>query len=57
MLVAGPPDAPGPHPGLLLEWRRSPGVGWQARVVWVVEADEVVVQQWVDAALVRPATG
>lgn len=54
--VRGPDGAPGPHPGLLLEWR-SVGEGmWEALVAYAVqEGDRVtLVQQWLSAALVSP---
>ena len=44
------------HPGLVIEWRRA-GEGWSALVTYVVEegANAVVVTQWLDGALLRPA--
>jgi hypothetical protein len=44
------------HPGLVIEWRKS-APGWSALVTYVVDDDgsAVVVTQWVDGALLRPA--
>lgn len=55
--VTGPPGAPGPWPGLILEWQRAPAGPWRARVTWVVDdgPEPVLVQQWLAADLVRPA--
>ena len=55
--VQGPPEAPGQHPGLVLDWSKRDG-GWMALVAYLVEGDEpspVLVQQWVSAALLEPA--
>lgn len=43
-------------PGLLLEWRHSDGA-WRGRVVWPVDEGDgwMVVEDWVDAALLGPA--
>jgi hypothetical protein len=44
------------HPGLVIEWRKSES-GWSALVTYVVddEGSAVVVTQWLDGALLRPA--
>lgn len=56
--VAGPEAAPGPHPGVVVRWRRERGA-WSALVVYVVaggdEDGHTVVQQWVPAELLSPA--
>ena len=55
--LARPDGAPGPHPGLLLEWR-SVGEGmWEALVAYAVQDGHTVtlVQQWLSAGLVSPA--
>ena len=46
-----------PRPGLLLEWRRTPG-GWQGRVAYVahVRADSwAMVEEWLPAGQLGPA--
>jgi len=48
--VSGGPDAPGPHPGIVLEWQQRDGA-WFALVAYVIEADRVLVQQWLSARL------
>lgn len=53
--VAGPPEAPGPWPGVLVEWRLE-GQQWWGRVVCVVnESPPVLVEAWLDASKLRPA--
>lgn len=55
--VQGPPEAPGPHHGLVLEWRQA-GPAWRALVIYVVEGEDgevTTVQQWVARSLVEPA--
>ncbi len=62
--VAGAVDAEGvKRPGLLLEWRRTPGAGgrWEGRVVYVarlrpLEAGGgwVAVEEWLPAELLLP---
>lgn len=54
--VIGPPEDPGPWPGLILEWHRGDG-GWRARVVYLTEVGgaETAVQTWLEASLLRPA--
>jgi len=44
------------HPGLVIEWRKG-GEGWSALVTYVVQdgGSAVVVTQWLDGALLRPA--
>ena len=51
--VEGPSDAPGPHPGLVIEWQRREG-GWWALVAYYIEVDRVLVQQWLRGELLRP---
>ncbi len=48
--VRGGQDAPGPHPGIVLEWQQRDGA-WFALVAYVIEADRVLVQQWLSAEL------
>jgi hypothetical protein len=46
------------RPGLLVEWRRTAGGGWDGRVVYAaaLRAGEwALVEEWVPAVLVRPA--
>jgi hypothetical protein len=54
--VRGPDGAPGPHPGLLLEWRRTPHGEWEALVAYAVQegGSVTLVQQWLPASLVAP---
>ena len=54
--VRGPEGAPGPHPGLLLEWRPAPQGEWEALVAYAVQEGPSVtlVQQWLPARLVSP---
>jgi len=44
------------HAGLVIEWRRR-AEGWSALVTYVVDdqGSPVIVTQWVDGALLRPA--
>jgi hypothetical protein len=44
------------HAGLVIEWRRG-SEGWSALVTYVVDdqGSPVVVTQWLDGALLRPA--
>lgn len=44
------------HAGLVIEWRRG-SEGWSALVTFVVDdqGSPVVVTQWLDGALLRPA--
>lgn len=51
--VTGSPDAPGPHPGLVLAWQQRP-TGWHALVTYMIEADDALVQQWLSADLLTP---
>jgi hypothetical protein len=55
--VRGVDGAPGPHPGLLVEWRRRGTGQWEALVVYAVEDRGAVtlVQQWLASALVSPS--
>ena len=48
--VTGTSESPSPHPGLVLGWDKRDG-GWFAQVVYYVEADGVLVQQWLPADL------
>ncbi|GAA2503447.1 hypothetical protein GCM10009858_46840 [Terrabacter carboxydivorans] len=48
--VRGGPDVPGPHPGIVVEWQQSGGA-WFALVADLIEADRVLVQQWLSAEL------
>lgn len=55
--VRGPVEAPGPHQGLVLAWRKV-GSQWTAWVVYVVEDEDgevTTVQQWVGQDLASPA--
>ena len=54
--VTGPPQDPGPFPGLLLAWRRE-REGWLGRVAYVLldeESRPVVIDTWVPASALRP---
>jgi hypothetical protein len=55
--VRGVDGAPGPHPGLLVEWRRRGTGEWEALVVYAVEdrGSVTLVQQWLASALVSPS--
>ena len=55
--VRGVDGAPGPHPALLVEWRRRDADQWEALVVYAVEDGGAVtlVQQWLASALVTPS--
>ena len=55
--VVGPPEDPGPHAGVLVgNWvRGSDGVSWCAQVIWYSQDADVVVQQSLPAAALRPA--
>lgn len=48
--VHGGPGAPGPHPGIVVEWQQRDGA-WFALVAYLIEADRVLVQQWLSAEL------
>ena len=52
--VDGPASAPGPHPGLILDWTRRDD-GWWGFVAYVIEDDEALVQQWLPARLLTAA--
>ncbi len=54
--VRGVDGAPGPHPGLVVEWRRG-AVQWEALVVYAVEdrGSVTLVQQWLASSLVTPS--
>ena len=68
---AGAPDGPGRHcwvadpsddttarrAGLLVEWRRAVGGGWEGRVVQVTQLRPgrwALVEEWVDESLLGP---
>lgn len=55
--VRGVDGAPGPHPALLVEWRRREADQWEALVVYAVEDRGAVtlVQQWLASSLVTPS--
>ena len=48
--VTGTRDSPGPHSSLVLAWDKRDGRRF-AQVIYYVEADGVVVQQWLPADL------
>ncbi len=52
--VKGVPGARGPHPGLVLEWRRAGDGAWEALVVFVVESQQAAVQQWLPPSSLTP---
>ena len=54
--VRGVEGVPGPHPGLLVEWRRRGAGQWEALVLYAVEdgGSVTLVQQWLAASLVSP---
>lgn len=56
--VADPADRSATkRPGLLVEWRRDEGGGWQGRVVYAAELRPgrwALVEEWVDEALLSP---
>jgi hypothetical protein len=52
---------PGRWPGLLVEWRRTPEDGWEARVVYATAepggaATARVIERWLPAAVLEPIT-
>lgn len=51
--MTGPADSPGPHPGLVLAWEKRDDVWW-AQVVYLIESDGVLVQQWLRGELLTP---
>ena len=55
--VHGPPEDPGPHPGLIQAWRNGPQ-GWSALVVYILvdepAQDVTTIQAWVLADALRP---
>ena len=56
--VAGLPDSPGRHPGLLAEWRHDQATGrWLGRVVYAVDEHGrvVLVERWIPAQHLTPA--
>lgn len=57
--LAGLPDLPGRHPGLVVEWRRDDArPGWLARVVYTVDdaGSPVLVEAWIPAGHLTPAS-
>lgn len=46
-------DNGGPHPGLVTAWRQRDSQWW-ARVTYLVVDADVVVDQWLPAALLTP---
>ena len=55
-VAGGVDDAGVKRPGLLVEWRRTPG-GWEGRVVYVAGLRPqgwVLVEEWVPATLLSP---
>jgi hypothetical protein len=56
--LVDPPGQPGRWPGLLVEWRRSPTQGWQARVLYAVpESDRSgnrVIERWLPGGCLEP---
>lgn len=48
--VHGGHDAPGPHPGIVVEWQQREGT-WFALVAYLIEPDRVLVQQWLSAEM------
>jgi hypothetical protein len=45
------------RPGLLVEWRRAAGGGWQGRVVYLTELGAgrwAIVEEWVAQARLSP---
>jgi len=52
--VTGTVDAPGAHAGIVISWEKREDV-WFALVVYFLEADRVLVQQWLPADVVTPA--
>ena len=45
------PGHPGRYPGLLVEWRRTAGEGWEGRVVYAMPDRPAarLVERWVSA--------
>jgi len=52
--VTGPSTARGPHPGLVVRWQQESDASWKALVVYLVEADDTLVQQWLPADMLIP---
>jgi hypothetical protein len=48
--------APGRSPGLLLEWRHTPDLGWEGRVIIGLDQDAgpMALEAWVQADHLRP---
>lgn len=44
----------GIHPGLVIAWEKRDN-GWWAQVVYLVQDDAALVQQWLPAELLTPA--
>jgi hypothetical protein len=58
--VSAPVDGGTGRPGLLLEWRKVEGGGWEGRVVYAAElrpGQWATVEEWVAAGLLRTAAG
>lgn len=58
--VSAPVDGGTGRPGLLLEWRKADGGGWEGRVVYAAELRPgrwVTVEEWVAAGLLTTAPG
>ena len=55
--VTGPPEDPGPWPGLIIEWRKDQAAGWSALVVYVIpgEPSATTTQTWLPRTRLRPA--
>ena len=53
--VTAPTPGQGPWPGLVLDWQRT-DAGWRGYVVYL-RPGAVAVQEWVDAARLRPSAG
>ncbi len=41
------------HAGILIDWRKD-AEGWRAEVAYVLDEEQVLVQQWLPASLVQP---
>jgi hypothetical protein len=55
---AEPPGHPGPWPGLVVEWRKDGGGGWEGRCVYVIDgvdaAGSRLVERWLPASCLSP---
>ena len=52
--VAGPREDPGPHPGLVISWRRRERGDWYAWTTWYSEAEDALVQEWLHSSALTP---